>query len=72
MQFDTTEQQQVAQQALARDAYRASAMEGYIKMAGMSGRAALPPGSGCASTPPANALVAQMAANLLETRARAR
>jgi hypothetical protein len=62
----------VRQQALATDVYRAAAMEGHIKMAGMAGRAVLPPGSGCASTPPGNALVAEMAASMLETRARAR
>ncbi len=40
------------QQALARDAYRAALVDGYLKTIGMAGRAVLPPGSGCASTPP--------------------
>ncbi len=60
------------QQAKAREAYRAAAMESYLKTIGLGGRAALPPNSYCTGTPPENALVAQMAANMLETRNRAR
>lgn len=62
-------------QASAQDAYRTAATEGYLKMVGLAGTAAIgASSSGCAAAGarPDGALVAEMALNLLDTRANAR
>jgi hypothetical protein len=62
-------------QVKAQDAYRVAATEGYLKMVGLAGTAALgASSSSCAAAGarPDGALVAEMALNLLDTRASAR
>jgi len=62
-------------QANAQAAYRTAATEGYLKMVGLAGTAAIgASSSGCATagTRPDGALVAEMALDLLDTRASAR
>jgi hypothetical protein len=62
-------------QAAAQESYRVATTEGYLKMVGMAGIAAVGASSGgcaVAGTRPDGALVAEMALNLVETREKAR
>jgi hypothetical protein len=62
-------------QSAAQESYRVATTEGYLKMVGMAGIAAVGASSGgcaVAGTRPDGALVAEMALNLVETREKAR